>query len=60
MNKHVSGLTVFFAMAISCGLIGLGVAGVDITRLAHAFFAFVLLAGLGGMALGFIAALLRP
>lgn len=59
MNKHVSRFTIFFAMAISFGLIGLGMAGVDITRLANAFIGLVLVVIVGGMAVGFIASLLH-
>lgn len=60
MNKPVSGFTVFFAMAISFGLIGLGMSGVDITRLANAFFGLVILGVAAAIVLGFISALLRP
>lgn len=60
MNKPVSGFLVFFALAVSAGLIWLGMEGVDIPQLANAFFGLVLLVGAGGVVLGFIAALLRP
>ena len=59
MNKLVSGYMVFFAMVISFGLIGLGVSGVNITRIANAFFALVALVLVGGITAGFIASFLR-
>ena len=60
MNARVSNFTVIFALAISFGLIWLGISGVDIPQLANAFFALVLLVGAGGVVLGFIASLISP
>lgn len=60
MNKQVSGLTVLFAMVISFSLIGLGMMGVDVTRLAHAFFGLVILVVALGVVFGFITSIFRP
>ena len=60
MNERVSNFTVVFALVISFGLIWLGISGVDIPQLANAFFGLVLLVGVGGVVLCFIASLLRP
>ena len=60
MNERVSNFTVVFALVISFGLIWLGISGVDIPQLANAFFGLVLLVGVGGVVLGFIASLIRP
>ncbi len=59
MNKPVSGFTTFMALAISFGLIALGVSGVDIGRLANAFFGLVIVVVVSIMAIGFIASLFR-
>lgn len=59
MNKPVSGYLVFFALAVSAGLIWLGMAGVDIGQIARAFFGAAVLVVAGGVVFGFIAALLR-
>ncbi len=59
MNKPVSTLLIVFALAISIGLIALGVAGVDIPRLGRAFFGLVMLVIAVGVVFGLIASLLR-
>jgi hypothetical protein len=59
MHKPVSGFTTAFALAISFGLIWLGVSGVDVHQLSRAFFGFVGLVLAGGFVIGFISGLLR-
>jgi hypothetical protein len=59
MNKPVSGFTTLFALALSFGLIWLGVHGVDIPKLANAFFGLIILGMALGLVFGFIGSILR-
>jgi hypothetical protein len=60
MNKPVSGFTVAFALAVSFGLIWLGLSGIDVEKLAHAFFGMVLVGLAAVMLMGVVLSFFRP
>lgn len=59
MNEQVSGFMTAFALAISAGLIWLAVEGVDIVRIANAFFVLIALVGVAILLGGFVLSLFR-
>lgn len=59
MRRHVHPMLTLYAMALSAGLIGLALNGVDVARIARAALGLTVLGLAGVIVMGLIAGLLR-